>query len=304
MNRETQVTDQEQIIPAGEAVSPEPAETTIEGPAPSDEHDQEIADLQAAIDTADSPEEKAAQQKKLNTAFARLRREAKDSKAEALQAIKDAHYQKGLAEARKPEVKPAEAKHEPAYVMPEFTKPAPREADFEDYADYQVAREEYIGERAEHRAYHRAKADIAQDQADRERKRATEEVARWKGKGAEKFPDFLEVAQPDTIMLTEAMRMTIWKSEMSHEIAYFLGGNPKEYKRIYEIDDPYLQAAAIGKIEDRLKNKPAAKTVTAAPNPIKPVTASGPTEVSDDKLNDEAWIAKERERLKKLGRLY
>ena len=269
MDAESQVVEQEQLAPADEVVSSEPTETPEESPVLSQEEDQEIADLQAAIDEAETPEAKAAQQKKLNVAFARLRRDGKEWKDKALEAIQDAAYRKGIIEASKPPVE--EKKPEPAYAIPEFTTPAPRELDFEDEQEYRQARDEWLVAKAEHGAYHKAKAEIVEDQHRREQEQATTAYVQWKTKGLEKFPDFLRVAKPDEIQLTMAMREAIRNSEMSHEIAYYLGQNPKEYDRIIGISNPWLQAAAIGKIEDRVKDKPKPKTKSDAPAPIVPL---------------------------------
>lgn len=311
---EVQVREEATVNPPGEEVSPEPAEVKVEGPAPS-EDEQEIADLQSAIEKAATPEEKAAEQKKLNAAFAKLRRGKKEAEEKALQAIQDAAYQRGIAEARQQKPEPVEQKPpEPAYQIPEFTKAppvAPREYDYEDTGEYEKARakyemdrDEYLVEKAEHRAYHKAKADIAQAQADREHELAVETFGKWKTQGLEKFSDFLEVAKPDTVQLTVAMREAIRNSDMSHEIAYYLGQNPQEYSRVMGMQNPYAQAAAIGKIEDRLKNKPKPNTKTNAPEPIKPVPVSGPTEIPDEKLGDKEWLERERKRCLERGRLY
>lgn len=280
MELEQVVNPEEIVSPPGEVVSPEQVaeqETPAEGPAPSEEMDQEIAALQAAIDAAKTPEDKQAQQGKLNAAFARIRRERKEAKQAELEALKEAAYQRGRAEAVvKPVVETKPPVEEPI-VIPDFIKPAPRREDFDEYegeTDYREAREAWLVEKAEHNAIHRAKAEIAAEQKRQEQAKRQVETSQWAQKGVEKFPDFMETIASHANTIPPVMAQAVTEAENSHEIAYFLGKNPKEYSRIAALS-PVKQAIEIGKIDTKIAQTPI-KTTSKAPAPIAPVKGGAP----------------------------
>ena len=122
-----------------------------------------------------------------------------------------------------------------------------------------------------------------------------EEVAR------EKYADFEQVVYNPTLAITSVMAETIQASDVGPDIAYYLGGNPKEAERISRMS-PFLQAKEIGRIEAKLAENPPVKKTTSAPPPIKPVTAKGVGTVQYDttdprsvkSMTTSEWIEAER----------
>ena len=122
----------------------------------------------------------------------------------------------------------------------------------------------------------------------------------------EKYDDFDQVAYNPALKITTAMAHTIRESEVGPEIAYYLGTNPAEAKRIAQLS-PLTQAKELGKLETKLTTNPPAKRTSSAPEPIKPVGARGSSapvfDTTDPRsiaaMDTSTWIEKERERQRK-----
>jgi hypothetical protein len=124
----------------------------------------------------------------------------------------------------------------------------------------------------------------------------------------EKYTDFDQVAYNPALPITQAMATTIRESDLGPEVAYYLGSNPVEAKRISQLS-PLSQAKELGKLEDKLASNPPAKKTSSAPAPIAPVTGRVSSNATFDttdprsiaSMSTSEWIAKERERqMKKL----
>ena len=127
-----------------------------------------------------------------------------------------------------------------------------------------------------------------------------------------KYSDYEDVALLDTDKggpaISNQMAEVIMESEIGPEIAYYLGKNVEESKRIWAMK-PLAQAAALGKIEAKLAAKPAAKPASSAPEPIKPVgsRSTNPSVSTADPRSVKAmstseWIEAENKRRAKLSR--
>ena len=125
----------------------------------------------------------------------------------------------------------------------------------------------------------------------------------------EKYDDFEQVAYSPTLAITAPMAATIRESEVGPEIAYYLGSNPAEARRIAALT-PLSQARELGKLETKLASNPPAKRTSSAPAPIAPIAGRGsasPTYDTTDprsiaSMSTTEWINKERERqMKKLA---
>lgn len=122
-------------------------------------------------------------------------------------------------------------------------------------------------------------------------------------KAFEKYDDFEQVAYNDNIPISDTMAETIRASDVGPDVAYYLGSNPKEAERIYQLS-PVMQAREIGKIEAKLADAPPVKKTTSAPAPISPVTArvsGNPTYDTTDprstkSMSTSEWIEAERQR--------
>lgn len=105
----------------------------------------------------------------------------------------------------------------------------------------------------------------------------------------EKYSDFDEVTDQE-LPISQAMQDVIFESETGAELAYWLGKNPDECKRISRLT-PTAAARELGKVEATLGTAEpasgAAETpkpkVTSAPAPIKPVGAKSKANVKDPK---------------------
>ena len=127
-----------------------------------------------------------------------------------------------------------------------------------------------------------------------------------------KYSDYEDVALLDTDKggpaISNQMAEVIMESEIGPEIAYYLGKNVEESKRIWAMK-PLAQAAALGKIEATLAAKPAVKHTSSAPEPIKPVgsRSTNPSVSTADPRSVKAmstseWIEAENKRRAKLSR--
>jgi len=79
------------------------------------------------------------------------------------------------------------------------------------------------------------------------------------------------------------------------QVYLYFQKNPSEIERLSEMS-PSRQLVELGKIEDKLKQKPALKK-SAAPEPIKPISGKAPAEGLHDELSSDDWM---RERNKQI----
>lgn len=119
--------------------------------------------------------------------------------------------------------------------------------------------------------------------------------------GSEKYDDFEDVVlshQSVTQMMAAAL-LEIDDPDLQADVAYFLGNNPKDARKISKLSET-RQIAEIAKLEVKLSAKPAKKKVSQAPKPIKPV---GGSKTSSDEIRDgEEFESFRKKRNKQLGR--
>ena len=154
-----------------------------------------------------------------------------------------------------------------------------------------------------------ALAEIRQQQAQAEAQRTQATVqAKWAEaveKSADKYPDFEEVVYRDDITITIPMFNAIVNAENGPDVAYYLGQNAKEAKRIASLPTPAQQAMEIGRLTVKLAEP--APRASRAPAPIRPVGARSPAaERSPNEMSMEEYAAKRNaemaaERRQKLG---
>lgn len=150
----------------------------------------------------------------------------------------------------------------------------------------------------------RAEKLIAQREEQRQQEEIFERFSEKEEEARDKYPDFDQVVRNPRIPISDAMAATIYRSDIGPEIAYFLGSNPEEARRIAKIGDPFIQAKEIGKIEAKLVDNPPAKKVSSAPPPIRPISSkSTATPITDttnpksvDSMSTSEWIENERKR--------
>jgi len=121
----------------------------------------------------------------------------------------------------------------------------------------------------------------------------------------QKYDDFEKVAYNDKLPITEYMAQTIRESELGPDVAYYLGSNMEEAKRISKLS-PFNQAKELGKIELKISTNPdtLGKKVSNTPPPVNPgkgksdglksYDTTDPRSVKSMSTSD--WIKAERER--------
>jgi hypothetical protein len=159
---------------------------------------------------------------------------------------------------------------------------------------------------AEALAIHRAEEILDQREA---RKREIATNSSWSEReeaAREKYDDFERVALSHPAnggpTISNEMAAVIKESEIGPEIAYYLGKNTAESRRIATLS-PLSQAREIGKIEASLTANPPAKKTSSAPEPIKTVGTRSSTpkyDTTDPRsiktMSDSEWIEAERKR--------
>lgn len=116
----------------------------------------------------------------------------------------------------------------------------------------------------------------------------------------EKYPDFDEVVRRHPKdggpAISDAMLEVIKASEIGPDLAYHLGKNPDESRRIWALPE-LQQARELGKIEAALLTNPPAKKASSAPDPITPVRRGTSTQAYDPAdprsvkvTSDTEWI--------------
>lgn len=219
----------------------------------------------------------------------RERREAKDAEMQALREL--AAARKAEVEAMRRKETPTETVPEkPVYQAPVFDKPRPRSDDFEDYAQYEDARDAWLSEKAEHNAYHKAKAEIEESRRRQEAESHLASYNTWKRQGMEKYQDFEQVITSSG-NVPEVMSQAVREANNSHEVAYYLGKNPQEFQRIASLS-PIKQAMEVAQISVTLASKTVKpKTIPNAAPPITPVTPKATPNVSLADMSMDDFIA-------------
>jgi DNA repair ATPase RecN len=283
----------EPIKPAGEEspVAAEETKTEVTAIPPKEETKKE--EPKPAEETEAEKEAKGVQ-KRINE-LTRARREA-ERERDALKAELEA--------AKKPVEKVSDGK--------------PKMEDFETLDEYNEAMIDFkTAEALEKQKVQQVKQTEKQiEQAEHAAK-----VARLKEASA-KYPDFKETVidkTGDELPISENMAKIILdideETVTPADVLYYLAQNPEESRKIYSMSSS-AAARAIGKIEAKLETaakkesasaapeaKPAKKE-TKAPEPIKPLSGVSGDSTDPSKMSDDQWLAYERERLRKQGRLY
>jgi hypothetical protein len=160
---------------------------------------------------------------------------------------------------------------------PEPQRPT-REA-FADATAYEEALANYADQKASWSAKRAVKEALAeqeqkveQRQRDEAQKAAIEAYTTRVQKASEKYPDYKQVAESPDVSVSIPMAHAIMHSEHGPEIAYHLGKNPEEAKRISALQ-PALQLVELGLLVAKLTT-PAPKEETPSPQPVKPVSAA------------------------------
>lgn len=179
--------------------------------------------------------------------------------------------------------------------LKKFETPAPKEADFKTFDEFQAAQTAHHVRQAtkEDREFEVKSASDTAKRAEADAQEALKEVFATRAEDfAERVPDYHQKVADPSLPITVEMANEIHASDKGPEIAYFLANNRAEAARIAALTDPREVARAIGRIEGRIGTPPP-KKVTAAPAPVKAVaTGSGskqgfnPASASLDDMRD------------------
>jgi hypothetical protein len=211
-------------------------------------------------------------QSRFERRISRLVREAAEARAEANL------YRRQLDEAKpKEQSDPGEPKLE----------------QFKDIEEYANAKAEYAGQKA--LKSHQEKQTSAQQQA-----RVKELTTSWETKITDaegKYDDFEEVV--GEIKPTSPVTQAIMEADNGADIAYYLGKNPEEIKRILKLS-PLSQVRAIGRLEAKLAAEPPKpQTPSKAPAPITPLTGAATVASSAPSEEDDmrTWFRKRQKQV-------
>jgi hypothetical protein len=208
---------------------------------------------------------------------------------------------KELAELKaKAEAQPPAKVEEPAAVD---LKPA-RDA-FDDPDAYDTALTEWGVREGERKAQakiadEQKAAREAEAQKTAEAARATQEaeVARlnadWQTKrtaAIEKYPDYADVVEAETLKISEPMAAAIMLTENGTDIAYHLGQNADVAARIAAMPNPMAQLIEIGRLSATLAAPPQRRQ--PRPRPIEPLdTGAAPADTSEREPSMDEWAAR------------
>ncbi len=273
METEPQVTEQEQVNPPGEVESPAPA--AEETPAESAPAEKPTPEGQTGAPDSDELPEKV--QKRID-----------EIAWQKFEAQRERDYWKLQAEKRVREEQTAPVAPEPPPLPP--AQP-PRQEDFQTYEAYDEALFDW---RFQQRVA-RERAESIKTEQERQQRDQQERARTWAEQGTEKYPDFARIALDETLKITPFMAQGLQDSEVGHDIAYYLGKNPKEAARIAKLP-PITQVREIGRLEIKIQT-PKQRETTAAPAPTRPV---GGNEAPSVKLEDMTYEQYRAYRLKQL----
>lgn len=268
---------EQQVAPVAET----PETEVAEAPKPQSQNTAEQAP--ATAPEGDKPETGQDPEKQRSRRFERRLGNAYRKAAEA-QARAD-FLEKQLNEFRQKQVPPAD---------PE----APTLQKFTDIEEYAAAKAKFESEKAAKKALqeHQAK-----QHADAQR-RFTEQLAdSWEEKSSRadgKYEDFDEVV--GDLKPTEPWSQAVMAAENAEDVAYWLGKNLDQAKRIASLP-PFAQIREIGRIEERLLANPPVKpkTPSRAPAPIEPLKGVAPTvtDVPSSEDNMKDWMRKRQKQV-------
>lgn len=162
---------------------------------------------------------------------------------------------------------------------------------FDSYDAYVDARAEWVA-RQTFKAQQREAAEASSKSAAEQRQAVLrDEFAVKVADARERMPDFDAVAFNPNIPVTPAMQDAILESDMSADVAYFLGRNPDVAARLTSLS-PMAVAREIGRIEAVILSQPVNVKATSAPDPIKPVGQKpAPVQKSPDEMTEEEYWA-------------
>lgn len=158
-----------------------------------------------------------------------------------------------------------------------FTKPRPESKNFEDYDSFNEALVDWKIEQKEAARMATEKKTSQQEKAIQFQSKLDE--------GNAKYKDFDQVARNDDLPITVNMMEAMIDCEHPDDIAYYLGKNIPECRRIASLS-PIAAAREIGKLEAQFAG-PQQKTKSNAPEPTKTISGKETPPTKFDNMTED-----------------
>ena len=145
---------------------------------------------------------------------------------------------------------------------------------FDDYDEFVVAKAEYRFEQ-------KLRQQAQERQQMNQQQQFQEKVQRFQAKANEaraKYDDFDVVAFNPNVPISQAMEQVIISDDKGPDLAYYLGENITEAKRIASLD-PYQAIMEMAAIKAKISAPP---KQTSAPEPISTIDTGTTTSIDDD----------------------
>jgi hypothetical protein len=150
----------------------------------------------------------------------------------------------------------------PTSDVPPFLKQRPKMDEFTDIDAYYDAVADYKLDKREYEAFHRQRTQELQRQQAEVQRQGTQEQERLVSmmrEATDKYEDFEEVTDELGKVLTackaDGVAKALFRSKVFPELAYKLGTDLKEAKRIAKIEDPDEQITELKLIERKIKQE-------------------------------------------------
>lgn len=182
-----------------------------------------------------------------------------------------------------------EAKREAERLRAQLEQPqgdAPRESDFESYDDFVTAKAIHAME-----AKQREQQQAALQQHEQQLRVQRQQQFQAQVQDAQsRYDDFNQVAFNPSVPITPEIADVLATSDKGADVAYYLGKHPEVAAQLASLD-PLHAAIEVGKLSATLQ-LPTPKTVTEAPEPVKPIGGGGDSgNVDPSKMTTEEFIA-------------
>jgi hypothetical protein len=179
------------------------------------------------------------------------------------------------------------------YRQPKAPEGEPKLEQFDDIEKYATAKAEYAKVQAV-KGFETTQRQQAQTQ---EQQRIATAWEAQTEKGADKYDDWTEVV--GDVKPTSPWAIAMMDAENAADIAYHLGKNGEDFKRIATLN-PVPQIREIGKLSAKLAATPEKpKVPSKAPAPINPLSGAAPTVTEGPSENDDTatWIKKRQKQV-------
>lgn len=183
---------------------------------------------------------------------------------------------------------------------------APKEEDYDDYSQFQMAQAKFVADTAANAAYNRIAAEN-QTRQQKDAESIRQQELQSKKEAFEKnvnskranFQDFENVAYGHEFMDLDLAEQ-IFEMDKGPEVAYHLGSHLDDAARIYALP-PVQRARELTKLEFALQAI-TPKKVSSAPDPITPLGHKERVETDPDKMTADEWQKWRYEQLQAKGR--